>query len=137
MISFVIVGIPVAKGRPKFFKRGNFMGAFTPRKTRDYEDSVIAQALPYKPDTPLDVPLAIELKFYFPIPQSAPKKFKARAITEMVPVAKRPDLDNCIKSILDPLNTIFWTDDKLIVAVDAKKFYSCKPRIEVLIKEVA
>lgn len=136
MITFVIVGLPVAKGRPKFFRKGNFMGTYTPSKTKEYEDSVISQALPHKPAVPLDIPLAVELRFYFPVPQSASKKFKLKAISGMTPVAKRPDLDNLIKSVLDPLNTIFWTDDKLIVELTAKKYYSEPPRIEVMIAEI-
>jgi len=136
MIAFIIEGIPIGKGRPKFFRRGNFVGTYTPGKTREYENSVISQALPYKPDIPLNIPLAVKLRFYFPIPSSATKKFKTKAITELVPVTKKPDLDNCVKAILDPLNTIFWTDDKLIVEILAKKFYSERPRIEVFIKEV-
>ena len=137
MIFFTIVGIPVAKGRPKFFKRGAFMGTYTPEKTRDYADSVISQALPYKPFRPIDSPIRVELKFYFPVPQSAPKKLKLMADSEEVPVAKKPDLDNLVKAILDPLNTVFWVDDKLIVALQAVKLFSDNPRTEVSIEVYA
>lgn len=132
-IRFDIVGLPVAKGRPKFFRRGAFMGTYTPDKTRAFERSVLGQALPYKPEKPLEGPLFVMLRFFFPIPKSMPKKFRQAAEGEACFMVKKPDVDNLIKSVLDPLNTIFWTDDKVVVHVRAEKRYSLRPRVEVMI----
>ena len=35
--AFQVIGAPVGKGRPKFARRGNFVQAYTPTKTKDYE----------------------------------------------------------------------------------------------------
>lgn len=134
-LSFTILGIPVAKGRPKFFRRGLFVGTYTPKKTEAYEGSVLGQALQYKPDRPLECPLRVTLRFFFPAPASMPKKLRLLAEGEILFVSKKPDIDNLIKGILDPLNAVFWTDDKLVVAVIAEKRYSPRPRVEVLIQE--
>jgi len=134
-LSFTIVGIPVAKGRPKFFRRGAFVGTFTPEKTRTYEDSVISQAIQYKPDRPMECPLRVTLRFFFPAPASMSKKLRLLAEGEVLFVPKKPDIDNLIKSILDPFNAIFWQDDKQVVVVTAEKRYSPRPRVEVLIQE--
>jgi len=135
MIKFSILGIPVAKGRPKFFRRGNFMGTYTPAKTRHYEDSVISQALKYKPEKPLICPLAVRLRFYLPIPLSFSKKRQKQAQEGILRPAKRPDLDNLIK-MLDSFNTIFWQDDRQIVSIQAEKIYGEQPRTEIEIEEI-
>ena len=45
--------------------------------------------------------------------------------------AKKPDIDNVIKSILDALNGVAYHDDTQVVAVFAEKYYSDTPRVEV------
>jgi len=135
MIAFSILGIPVAKGRPKFFRRGNLMGTYTPTRTRHYEDSIISQALKYKPEKPLVCPVAIRLRFFLPIPQMSKKK-RLQAIQGDFRHTKRPDIDNLIKAIIDPLNTIFWQDDRQIVSIQAEKIYGEQPRTEIEIEEI-
>ena len=49
--------------------------------------------------------------------------------------AKKPDIDNLIKSVLDPMNSIFFADDKQVVILRASKFYSDTPKTEVFITE--
>jgi len=134
-ISFTILGLPVAKGRPKFFRRGSFVGTYTPKKTEQYGDYVLSQAFQYRPKQPLVCPLCVVLRFFFPIPASMSKKMRAAAEGETCFMDKKPDVDNLIKGVLDPLNNIFWTDDKLVVDVRAEKRYSLRPRVEVTISE--
>lgn len=134
-LSFTILGIPVAKGRPKFFRRGSFVGTYTPKKTEAYEGSVLSQAISHKPDRPLECPLRVTLRFFFPAPASMSKKLRQLTDDEVLFVAKKPDIDNLIKGILDPLNAVFWADDKQVVAVTAEKRYSPRPRVEVLIQK--
>jgi Holliday junction resolvase RusA-like endonuclease len=110
-IEFTIYGEPVPKGRPKVAVRGKFARVYTPKKTRKWEDIVALQSLQYKPPQPLDCPLYVILKFHLQRPKSLPKK--------VINHIKRPDLDNLVKSILDPLNKIFWRDDSIIVYLTA------------------
>ena len=42
MQTFIINGEPTAKGRPRFTKRGH---TYTPKKTKDYEDSIEKQLI--------------------------------------------------------------------------------------------
>lgn len=134
MIRFVVYGKPKAKGRPKFYRRGRWVGVATPNETREYEANFLEQALAYKPKKPLDVPLSVTLDFYMPIPSSGlTKRDRAEAEKETMPVGKKPDIDNMIKASLDALNTIFWQDDRLIANLTASKRYSLEPRTEVKI----
>jgi len=71
MVKFIVVGEPVAKGRPRFTRRGI---AYTPKKTSDYEELVrlsyfSSGARRYDDKTPLKM----ELKAYFPIPKHTSK----------------------------------------------------------------
>ena len=49
---------------------------------------------------------------------------------------KKPDCDNCIKSITDALNGIAYIDDSQIVSIECEKWYSDRPRAEVMIDYV-
>lgn len=132
-IVFEIYGIPVAKGRPRFALAGKFPRAYTPGKTRDYEENILAQALKYKPGQPIDTAVEIDLTFFMPIPASMSKKLQVVASETDFDVIKKPDLDNLIKAALDPLNGVFWTDDSRISRVSARKLYSRNPRVRYVI----
>ena len=123
MIEFTIYGLPVAKGRPRFTKKGF---TYTPAKTKQAEDSFLNQAFSKKPDVPLQCPLAIEMKIFMPRPKSKSKKIWAWTT--------RPDLDNLIK-ILDALNGVFWHDDSQIIELHASKDYGEPARTEIKITE--
>lgn len=119
MIEFTVLGLPVAKGRPRFSKKGF---AYTPKKTKDAEESFLTQAFSYAPDKPLDCALKVVMRTYKPKPKSKSKK--------VVHWTTRPDLDNFIK-ILDALNGVFWIDDSQIVRIEASKDYGEPARTEI------
>lgn len=124
MIKFKILGLPVAKGRPRFTKRGF---AYTPKKTREAEDGFLAQAIKHAPEKPLEGALKVVMRVYKPKPKSKPKKVKCWTT--------RPDLDNFVK-ILDSLNGVFWGDDSQIICILATKEYGSPARTEIEIHEV-
>lgn len=132
-IVFEIIGIPVAKGRPRFARQGRFVKAYTPDKTRTHETNVLAQAIPYRPKEPIDSEIGLDLTFYMPIPKSMPKRNLVTAEAEKMPMIKKPDLDNLMKAAIDPLNGVFWTDDSRIALKKARKLYSKNPRIKYVI----
>jgi Holliday junction resolvase RusA-like endonuclease len=111
-IKFVVPGIPVAKGRPRFTRRGN---CFTPKKTESYENQVKYAFLNAYPNRPpiIDKPVSLTIEAIFPIPKSA--KVNDRVKTT------RPDLDNIIKIVGDALNGIVWRDDSIVWRVVAEK----------------
>lgn len=136
MIAFTVYGDPVAKGRPKFFRKGNFIGAYTPTKTRDAETNFRAQAIQYKPSTPMEGPIVVGIVVFRKIPASTSKKQRIGLLSGQIRPITRPDVDNYSKLVCDALNGIFWRDDAQIVKLVAEK-YSCeRPRTSVFIREV-
>lgn len=133
-----LAGEPKGKGRPRFrvFQRGraSFGSAYTPAKTRKYEDELKAVALEVMGERdPFEGPLHVRCVAAFPIAQSWTKqKREAARVGDILPT-KKPDADNILK-MLDALNGVVWGDDSQIVKAEIEKFYSERPmfRIEVL-----
>lgn len=115
-IYFTINEKPVAKARPR---TGRF-GIYTPQKTKQFEQIV---ALKFKSKYPnhklIDYPISLEIVFYYPPPKhwSQEKKYS------LCCKATKPDIDNLIKSVLDGMNNVVYTDDKLIYKITASKYY--------------
>lgn len=124
MVEFFIPGLPVPKGRPKLSTRGGFVRAYTPAKTRSYEQQVaIYGKLAIK--TPLKGPLRVELTFTLPIPSSTPKRVNLVG----QPHIKKPDLTNLVKAVEDGLNGIAYLDDSQICELTARKVYGTEPGV--------
>src|SRR4030067_3844919 len=71
-INFTVDGAPVAKGRPRFARRGKFISTYTPSKTRSYEEKVgIEAALSMCGLQPLQGPLKCKIDMYMQIPKRA------------------------------------------------------------------
>lgn len=133
MKQLTIDGVPVAKGRPRF---GRY-GAYTPKKTQEYEEYVkMCWFAKYGGVQPSEQSLEVNVVFYLPIPKSVNKKQRAEMLDGKIKHTKKPDIDNLIKSVLDALNGIAYSDDSKIIKVAAEKQYSEKPRTELIIKEV-
>ena len=132
-IRFTILGQPTAKGRP-IFGNGH---AYTPETTVNYEQMVKVSYLQTERVKFMEgEQLKVELKIYFSIPKSTSKKQKEMMLNAVIRPSKKPDIDNCEKSIFDALNGIAYNDDSQIVSCWADKFYSTVPRVEVIIREV-
>lgn len=136
MINFVVPGRPQPKERPRVTKSGY---SFTPPRTKDYEALVVEQARKSKtlPQSPIeDTPLKMIIWCYMPIPTSWSNKKQDLARQGKLLPAKRPDIDNLGKIIMDALNGIAYKDDALIVQLVINKIYSDEPRVDVLIDEM-
>ncbi len=128
-------GEPVAKGRPKLATvRGRAM-AFTPKKTRNYEDIVRHTAVREWNSAPVlrDVPIRLSAKFFRSIPASWSAKKQQAALAGLIRPITRPDWDNLGKSITDALNGVVYLDDALIVSSTVEKFYAVEPRVEIIL----
>lgn len=130
MIKFKVLGTPVAKGRARSTNKGFH---YTPQKTRDAENSFIAKSIRFRPEKQIDEPVSLSVVYSMPIPKSFSKKKRQQALNNEIFPAKKPDLDNLVKLTKDAMNEIFWTDDKLVVSIEAHKFYSDTPKTEVSI----
>jgi Holliday junction resolvase RusA-like endonuclease len=129
VMDFIILGEPVAKGRPKISSFGGHARAYTPKKTRDAEANIRSQIVQQLPNgfIPFKDALSISIEVYRSKPKSKPKR-----VTH--PTTK-PDLDNYLKTILDAMNTVVFEDDSQIISINAKKEYGI-PKIKIEIKEV-
>lgn len=128
--KFTVLGIPTAKGRPRFSRQSG--RAYTPKKTQDSEYNFQSQAIAEgKPDKPLTGAISLQVVFFMPIPKSVTKK-RLQEIQEGRELpSKKPDIDNLGKLVMDSLNGIFWEDDKQIVSLKLEKHYAEQPRAEV------
>jgi len=135
-ISMIIPGQPVAKGRARITTVGGFARAYTPAKTRSYENIVRSHAqqiMALRGLEPLEGPVALVLEAHLQIPASWSKKKTAEAIAGSIVPTSRPDLDNYIKAALDGLNEVVFKDDSQVVEISAKKVYSETPQLFVSI----
>ena len=61
-------------------------------------------------------PVALSATFYIPRPKSAPKSV-------IVPIT-RPDLDKCLRGLLDSLSNVLFRDDSQVFRVLCEKRYA-------------
>jgi Holliday junction resolvase RusA-like endonuclease len=131
-LVFSIPGPPVGKGRPRVTTAGGHAHAYTPVKTASYERLVReTYKLSFPGQKPLEGPLELVLRAYYPIPESWPQSKKAKALCGLIEPTVKVDFDNLAKVICDSLNDIAWVDDKQIVDARIQKIYSPIPRVEV------
>ena len=132
-MKLVVMGEPVAAGRPRFSRRGGFVKAYDPKKSRKYKEEIKKQASKQlsKDYQPFSGAIKVEICVYRKIQKSVSKKEYARRLSNEVRPTVKPDADNYIKIILDGLNGLVWLDDNQITDVSAHKYYSDKPRVEV------
>lgn len=134
MIEIVLLGKPVAKGRPRFNRETGV--AYTPEKTRTYEQMLrlaAVDAMAGRP--PLEGPLELDMLVVVPIPASWPKKKQAAALAgEIRPIGK-PDWDNFGKTV-DAGNLVLWIDDGQVVDGRVRKVYGDRPRMEIRVSPV-
>lgn len=138
MRKFIIPGEAKGKGRPKFFRRGDFVGTYTPEQTTSYENLVkLFYQEKFNREEKLTGPVEMKITVKTAIPKSYSKKKTHFALNNFIRPTKKPDLDNIAKIIADSLNKIAYDDDKQIVSLTINKFYAQKSNVEVELKEVA
>lgn len=125
MIEIVLLGEPVAKGRPRFSQATGH--AYTPEKTRTYEQMLRLAATDVMGDRPpLEGPLTLDMRVVKSIPRSWPKKKQEAAKSGALLPTNRPDFDNFSK-VVDSCNLVIWVDDGQIVDARIRKTYGEKP----------
>ena len=131
MIQIVLAGEPTGKGRPRFSRATG--RAFTPQTTATYESALrYAGYKAMNGALPLEGPLTIEIGAFVPVPKSWSKKKAAAALSGELRPTSKPDRDNLAKMV-DALNEVVWRDDSQIVDWTIRKFYSDRPRLEVVV----
>lgn len=136
MVTFMVEGNPVGKGRPRFAKRGKFVSTYTPTKTRDYE-SIIKDAAKQAMgnSAPLETPVTVAIYITVPIPTSYSKKRTEACLKGSERPIKKPDIDNIAKCFLDAMNEIVYLDDTQVLTLHVTKVYGTVGMVEVMVKE--
>lgn len=136
MINFTVAGTPVGKARPRVTRSGR---VYTPESTAQAEEAIrqAAQQAMQGWTTngkPMEGPLAVTIYFVMPIPASWSKKLRDDAISGFIAHTSRPDLDNLIKTVLDAMNGVVYSDDKQVTTIGALKKYGVDPKMLVFVK---
>ena len=127
----IIEGEPKGKQRPRF-GQGH---TYTPKETKDYE-RLIHDTWIWEKKRTYHGYVRVKIRAYFGIPKSYSKSVKlAMAEGDRRP-AKRPDIDNIAKIILDGLNGAAFDDDAQVVEASIEKWYSDHPRVEIEVREI-
>jgi Holliday junction resolvase RusA-like endonuclease len=132
--EFEIPGKITGKARPRV--NTNTGIAYTPAKTKDYEQLVVQYFwLKYQKSKPIEGRVKISIIAYFGIPKGTSKKDKELMLNNTISPTKKPDIDNITKIILDSLNTIAFKDDNQVTKIDIEKLYSENERVYVRVEE--
>lgn len=136
-IELIVYGDPVAQGRPRFSRQGGFVRTYDPAKSKDYKAQIRLELQPLlsRPEfSPIDRDCRLMLTVYRAIPKSFSKKKRQEASNGKIRPTTKPDTDNYIKGVLDALNGTVLKDDSVVCEIFARKFYSERPRIEVVLE---
>ena len=122
-LQFYYLMEPKSCPRPRVTKSGH---SFMPKDYVDWKkafiESTIIQLSEIVVDhTTIDRPISLRCEFIFPRPQ----RLQHREIPSKGLIhASKPDLDNCVKAVMDGLSDAqIYRDDNLVYEVRAKKEY--------------
>lgn len=135
VFTFDIPVQAVPKGRPRVAKTKSGVRAFTPDKTRKFE-SYIKGWLNLRVTKPLETPLRMDMKFFFPVPKSYTIRDRNAALSGMKKFTKKPDLDNLEKAILDAAEGVLFLNDSQVCQKFSSKAYDVTPSIYIEVFEI-
>ena len=131
-IKYVIYLIPKASPRPRKSMNGHFYvngAADNKRFFKNFYKETL--------DTPIiDTPCKFYCDSYLPIPNDMSLVNQFLAELGLIRPLKKPDFDNLAKTYSDMTQGILLFDDALIIEGISRKWYSCKPRIEITFKYI-
>lgn len=128
---------PQQQERPRATGRGRFIRVYDPPKTAKFKRELKQLAmLEMQGRIKYEKAISVTIRFYRKVQKSVSKIEHARRTEGHVRPIVKPDLDNYIKSTLDALNGVIWTDDATIVELNTSKWYADDPRIEIEVKEL-
>jgi Holliday junction resolvase RusA-like endonuclease len=130
--TITVPGEPV----PWMRSRGSGARRFTDPRDRAHRALVAlyaTQAMAQLRKAPMNSYMRLDALFYITPPASASKANKARMLAgHLRPTSN--DIDNLLKSVMDALRGVSYTDDRLIVELGfIAKLYSENPRTEIRI----
>ena len=131
----IVEGYIRGKQRPRFNSKAR--RTYTPQDTVNYENWV-KLCYQQQDGRHLEGPVVAEIIAYYKIPKSYSKYKQLDCKLGNLRPTKKPDIDNCIKVILDSLNGIAYKDDSQIVEVVASKKWTAEnERVEFTLREIS
>lgn len=144
MIAFTVPGEPVAQGRPRAFQTpGGFIRTYDPAKSRTWKGVAqvhMQQAIREAGvRTPVfaEGPVSLYVVAIFACPASRHRKGSPRP---REPHAKRPDVDNLVKGLMDAAEGLLYTRDAQVVEVTVRKITGAQgeaPGVNVCVSRLA
>jgi Holliday junction resolvase RusA-like endonuclease len=118
--------LQIRNGKPIFFKT---------KKASDYQKIINLYSIKYKPQSPWDCAIRLEIDYFLERPMRLNTKKTPQCA---LPHTKRPDLDNIQKGTQDALRD-FWIDDSQIADLAIRKYYVAvgqQPSIKIKISKL-
>lgn len=132
-MTFEVPGKPFGKARPRFWNNR----VINPSSNSKYESAVrkayIAAA---GMEEPSHRPVSLYVSIGFEVPKRASKKDRAAMLAGIIYPDVRPDIDNCVKSVMDGLNGIAYCDDKQVVVLISNQHYVEEPKTIITLEEL-
>lgn len=97
---------------------------YDPGTAKPWRERVWTHLLPFRPASPLDEALRLDLFFEFerPVSHFGKKGLRASAPREHM---SRPDVDNLTKAVMDEMSELgFWRDDDRVVSLAVSKAWA-------------
>jgi Holliday junction resolvase RusA-like endonuclease len=133
--KIIVSGKPIAKKRPRFVRKGNFVSTYNDQLT---EEGRFILDVKQQYNLPLiDGPISINLTFVMPRPKAHFGTGRnAGGLKTSAPKyhTKKPDIDNLVKFVFDCLNGIVWVDDAQIITLFARKIYGVDPVTIIMVE---
>ena len=127
---FTIFMLPKASPRPRYSSKGHMFYV----KGASDNKKIFQEAMKDSDFPIINTPMKFCCTSYLPIPNTMKKHEKILAEMGLIRPISKPDFDNLAKTYSDMIQGIVMTDDALIVEGISRKYYSCKPRIEIIIE---
>ncbi len=122
-MEFIVEREPQGKARPRFSRKSGTV--YTPSKTAKYEKEIRQSFLAAGGKMiPAGSYVAVTVDAYFSIPKSYTKRKRLECEHNIKRPDKKPDIDNVLKAVLDALNKVAYADDKQVIGIVCRKWYS-------------
>lgn len=138
IIRFTVPGPPKGKARARTVRtKSGQTFSYTPEGTVLYENLIKTSYFQECRDSFQNgEALEVIIKSYYSIPKNISKVKRKQMLSGILLPAKKPDIDNIAKCILDALNGVAFHDDTQVVKLYMEKQYAEQPRVEVEIREI-
>jgi Holliday junction resolvase RusA-like endonuclease len=138
-IKFTVPAVPIAQPRQRHAVRGNHAVNYLPSKhpVHAFKATCRIAAAEVMTGGPMTGAVMLTLQIVLPRPKSITRKTRPNPRLRH---AKKPDVDNLVKSIKDALTGLVWVDDSQVAELHASKWVAAateQPCVIVDVMQVA